>query len=218
MKTEISSKIIENAVEGLKKGSVIVYPTETAYALGCDATNAAAVRRVFKIKKRPLGKTLPLIAGSLAMVKRYCRLAGLEQKLAKKHWPGPLTLVLGIRNQESGIREVAKGVVGQDKTVAIRVSGSKIARDLSHQLGRPIISTSANLAGGEECYSLDEVRQSLRLCHSEPSVASPERSEGASEESLLFIDGGRLKKIKPSTIVKIKNEKIEVLRQGAIEL
>lgn len=193
-------KIIQAAVNYLKKGGVIVYPTETAYALGCDATNMWVVRRVFKIKKRPLGKTLPLIAGSLAMVKRYCRLAGLEQKLAKKHWPGPLTLILRYKTQKTRYK-LAKGVMAKDKTVAIRVSGGKIARALSRRLGRPIISTSANLAGGGECYSVPEVKKQL-----------------GRQPEILILDGGRLKKRKPSTIAKIKDGRVEVLRQGSIKI
>ncbi len=187
-----------------------MYPTETAYAIGCDATNQQAVDLVFKLKKRVKSKTLPLIAGSLAMVQKYCQMSAIEERLAKKYWPGALTMVLNVapcHSHENGNpAALAKGIVAKDGTVAVRVSSHPLARILSRWLGQPIVSTSANLAGEGECYSLEEVKKQFG-CH-------PERSEG----SIVLLDGGRLKKQKPSTIVKIVNGKIKILRQGEIKI
>lgn len=187
-----------------KGGGIVIYPTETAYAIGCDATNQRAVDLIFKIKKRPKNKPLPLIAGSLAMVKRYCRLSKEEEKLARQYWPGPLTLILNIKYYN--IKYLAEGVVAKDGTVAIRVSSHPIARALSRRLGRPIVSTSANLSGAGECYSVAEVRKQLK------------RVGAYCNTPLQIIDGGRLKKRKMSTIVRFKNGKIEILRAGAIKI
>lgn len=193
--------MLKKIIEHLKNGGVVVYPTETAYAIGCDATNQKAVDLVFKMKKRVKSKTLPLIVGSFAMVKKFCQMSAIEEKLAKIYWPGALTMVLNV--VPNGL---AKGIVAKDGTVAIRVSGNKMARKLSRGLGRPLVSTSANLAGEVECYSLEEVKRHFG-CHSERS-----------EESLVLLDGGKLKKQKPSTIVKIVNGKIKILRQGEIKI
>lgn len=188
-------------IKYLKQGGVIVYPTETAYALGCDATNAKAVKRIFKIKHRPLSKTLPLIASSLAMVKRFCQMSKTELKLAQKYWPGPVTVILKIKR----LKDFDKRVVAKDKTVAIRVSSNKIAQNLSRRLGRPLVSTSANLSGKGECYSVSEVKAMLKIEEKRLKIA--------------IIDGGRLKKQKPSTIVMVKKDgEVEVIRQGSLKI
>lgn len=171
-----------------------MYPTETAYALGCDVANQKAVDLMFKLKKRAKSKTLPLIAGSLAMVKRYCKMSAEEGRLAKRYWPGALTMVLNVAPNQ-----LSKGIVAKDGTVAIRVSSNKMARELSRELGAPLVSTSANLAGEDECYSINDAKKSF-------------------SNSVMFLDGGRLKKQKPSTIVKIIDGKIKILRQGEIKL
>src|SRR3989338_1076856 len=101
-------------ISHLCSGGVLIYPTETAYALGCDAANQKAVDLIFKIKKRPENKTLPLIADSLTMVKKYCRLSTAEERLAKKYWPGPLTLILRILDIKN--IKLARGVMAKDGT------------------------------------------------------------------------------------------------------
>lgn len=193
------NKIFLAAVEKLQHGGVMVYPTETAYGLGADATNQRAVDSVFALKKRPKDKSLPLIASSLAMVQRYCILSKKELVLAKKYWPGPLTLVLRVKENNG----LATGTVALDKTVAVRVSGHPLARRLARALGRPLVSTSANFGGAAECYSVEEVSKQLG-----PKIL----------EKVVVLGGGRLPKRKPSTIVRIKeNGEKEIVRQGAIK-
>ena len=85
---------IRKAVEFLKEGKVIVYPTETCYALGCDATSEKACKRIFEIKKRSKEKKLPIIVANLKMAKEYACFDKDALKLAKAFWPGPLTLLL----------------------------------------------------------------------------------------------------------------------------
>lgn len=203
-----------NKVKYLEKGSIMIYPTETAYAIGCDSANQKAVEQVFKIKKRPKSKSLPLIAGSLAMVERYCVMSEAEKELARKHWPGPLTLILKVKSTLSrgaagdgaSPLALAESVITKDGTAAIRVSANKIARGLSQGLGRPIVSTSANVSGQGECYSIKEVKKQLGGI------------DGGGGYELLIIDGGQLKKRKPSTIAKIKDGKLRIVRQGEIKI
>lgn len=186
-------------MEHLKKGGVVIYPTETAYALGSDATNNKAVALIFKIKQRPKEKTLPLIAGSLALVKKWAVLNKQEKVLAKKYWPGALTLVLKSKKDST----LARGVVAKDKTIAIRVSGGKIARALSQKLGAPVVSTSANFSGTKEIYSVEDIKKIFKK---------------DSSKLIYVLDGGVLKKRTPSTIAKVKDGQIEILRQGEIKI
>ena len=185
---------IEQAGEYLEKGGVVIYPTETAYGIGCDATNSEAVDLIFKIKQRPRELTLPVIFGDLIMAKKYVSFNDQEMELAKKYWPGPLTLVVVAK---SGL---ASGCLAKDGTVALRVPGNVLAQKLSLQLGKPIVSTSANLTGQEEIYSVQELQNKFG-------------------EEIYVVNGGILPQHLPSTIVRInKNGETQVLRQGEIKL
>jgi len=188
----------KNAVEILKAGGVVCFPTETAYGLAADATNAKAVRRIFEIKGRGKEKTFPLIAASQSMVEKYAILSPIIRRLVKKYWPGPLTVVAPIRR---GV-ELARGTV-RGRTIAIRVPNHPIARELSKRLGRPIVSTSANVSGEPVCYSIRAVKKQFVDQKFQPD---------------FYLDVGRLPKRKPSTIVMEKNGEIVVLRQGEIKL
>jgi len=183
-------------INHLKAGGLIVYPTETAYGLGADATNQKAVDLVFKIKKRSKKKTLPVIASSFLMVDKYCQISKLEKQIAKKYWPGALTLVLKIKNIK-----LANGVISKDKTLAIRISSNKIAKNIAQKLGNPIVSTSANLSGEGECYNFLEIEKNF-----------------SGLKKIMLIDGGKLLKRKSSTIARINKGDVEILRQGDIKI
>jgi len=184
-----SNENIKKAAEYLKRDKVIVYPTETCYALGCDATNDEACRRIFKIKKRSEKKKLPIIVADLKMAKNYAKFDEGSLKLAKAFWPGPLTLVLENKKKVSSLVT--------DEKIALRVSSNKVARMLSRKLGKPIVATSANISGKPNCYSIKEVlRQGVKAD--------------------LYLDAGRLKKIKPSTIFDV--ERRIILREGPISI
>ena len=188
-------KIITGAVQILKKGGVVMYPTDTAYGLAADIEGGAGIENIFKIKGRIKQKTLPLIAGSRAMADKYVNWTPMGKKLAKKFWPGPLTLVL-----ESRISR--KHIIKQSK-IAIRVPDNKIAQMISKKLGRPITSTSANISGKNECYSVVEfLNQAI----------------GNKRLPDLILDAGKLPKRKPSTIVDATKDQIIVIRKGEINL
>ena len=181
----IKKSELNKSIDILKKSGVILYPTETSYALGCDAGNDKAKARIFEIKGRSKNKELPLIAGSEVMVSRFCKVGMASAALMKQFWPGPLTLVLDARR--------GKG------SVAIRVPGWDLVRMLSNRLGRPIVSTSANLSGRATCYS---ARAALR------------QLGGRGID--LVLDAGRLPRRKPSTIIDDRGKKLRILRQGAV--
>lgn len=200
-----SEKIIKKTVDILQRGGVIIYPTDTAYALGCDAMNKRACARIFKIKHRQKEKRLPLIAGSVAMVKNFCKVDSTSEKLIKKYWPGALTLILKVKSCK------VRKVIGKGETVAVRVPKSKIARAISQRLGRPIVSTSANLSGHSLCYCVNDIlRQFVPSPHSSPTGRGDKLSID------LVLDAGILPRKKSSTIIKIVNGKIEILRRGAV--
>ena len=234
-------RVIEKAVDVLRTGGVLVVPTETAYGLAADATNGRAIRKIYKVKGRSFNKFLPLIAGSLEQMREFFELGKKELEMVKKH--KGLTMVLKVKSQkpppsfdannphswkaDQPKAEKLKKIYllkGQ-KTCAVRISRYKLARELALELGRPITATSANVSGEENCYSVEEVVGQLgrtkfkrplgRLVGDAPKGA---RNIGAVGKIDLIIDGGKLKKRKPSTIVRVQGGKVEVVRQGEIEI
>jgi L-threonylcarbamoyladenylate synthase len=173
-----------------KKIGVIVFPTDTAYGIGCDATDRAAVRRVFAIKGRVRGKALPMIVADLKMAQKFFRISKFEFRISKKYWPGPLSIVLPVRSKKIAKEALYRG------TAAVRVPDSRLARALSKKLGAPLIATSANRSGEPARYSV----KGLRL----PVDA--------------VLDAGALPRRKPSTIVRVQGSKIIVLRNGPIKI
>jgi L-threonylcarbamoyladenylate synthase len=183
---------IQEAIAVLKRGGVVVFPTETAYGLAADARNEKAVARIFEIKGRDEGKSLPLIAANREMVERFAGVPRGLERLASQHWPGPLTLVL------PAMGGLAPGVV-RDGTIAVRVSSHPVARELSEGLGALVTSTSANRAGKPVCYSVGDVRSQL------------------GDAPDMYLDGGVLQPQPPSTIVGVDDYGYpEVLRQGEV--
>lgn len=197
---------LKDAVKIIASGGVIAYPTDTAYGLGADPENQKAVLKIFKIKGRAKEKSLPLIAGNLKIAKKYAILDKLSLQLAKKYWPGPLTLVLAPTTLAK--RRLAKQVF-QNRKLAIRVPDFDVARKLSLALGRPITSTSANISGEAMCYSKRQVEKQFNGRKEQPDYIL---------DACWHRQAGRLRKSKPSTIVEVENGKIIILREGEIRL
>lgn len=179
----------QKIVKILKRGGVIVFPTDTAYGLAADYFSPRALKKVFEIKQRLKEKKVALIASNLKQVKKYFCLNTKELTLAKKYWPGPLTLILRLKNRR--------------KKIGVRVPDSKIARALAGHFKKPVTATSANLSGRPDCYSARAVKNQFKGKKTKPD---------------LIINAGRLKKIKPSTIALVEKNKIKIIRQGPIKL
>lgn len=125
---------INKAIQILKKGGIVVYPTDTAYAIGCKFKDKKAIARIMKLKKRKDDK-FTIIASSLAQVKKYFKLKACQIKIAKKYWPGPVSIVVSPK-------------------YSARVPNNKIARQLARGVGMPIIATSLNVSGQPAVYFL----------------------------------------------------------------
>lgn len=188
---------IEEIVASLKEGQVIVYPTETVYGLGCDATNAAGVEKVFQIKQRQRNKPVLVVAGDESMMMQYVQWTPTLEKISSTYWPGPLTVVAQTKR---GVT-LPDGVVAGDGTIAFRITNHHIAKEISEALGKPLVSTSANISSQVSPSDIDGV-----LSMFEHSDVQPD----------ILIDAGTLPHRTPSTIVRVTNETVEVLRQGEV--
>ena len=188
----INQNNLSGAIEALQNGQTVVFPTETSYGLGCDATNQEAVDEIFKIKQRKSNKPLLVVVPSIEMAKKYLVWNDLLEDLSKKYWPGPLTVV-GEWNKEG---KLAMGVVATDNTIAVRVTDFPLTKFLSTELGRPLVATSANLVDAGDVYDSKKI------------TIKPD----------ILIDGGELPQNPPTTIVSVIDNNLQILRQGQIKI
>lgn len=170
-----SRSAVRQAVRVLKAGGLIVFPTETSYGLGADAKNRRAVNAAFRAKRSSPSKRISVMVADKAMARKFFDVTPRVECLIDAFLPGPLTIIT--------------------KGMAFRIPDHPFCRKLAKKLGRPITSTSANVAGQGDCYSIKQAKDSLK------GVA-------------LFIDGGQLPKRRPSTV--FDTDRRVILRKGPI--
>ena len=192
MTTPAALDQVEKAVGVLRNGGVIAMPTDTLYALTAAADDAGAVRRVFAIKGREQGRPLPLFVSGTEMAERLAVFNEAARRLAARFWPGQLTIV--VPKREDYDSEALAG----SQTVGLRVPDHEVARAVVEALDAPVTGTSANLSGGANPVSAEEVRQQLGDCID------------------LILDAGPCVHGVGSTIVECSGPEPVILRQGAV--
>lgn len=195
---QMSEEQVEKAISVLEQGGVIVYPTETTYGLGCDATNPEAVARIFSIKGRPSGKGLPLIIPDKLYAENVIEMNETAAMLAEKYWPGGLNIIAPVK-ESSLVAEQCS----QDGTQSVRVSSHPFAATIARRLGKPIVATSANVSGQGAIYEVKHVRELFKDQPDKPDY---------------IVDGGKLPARPASTTVKVLGERIEMIREGEIHV
>jgi len=153
----MNTTAIKQTVNHIKKGSIVAYPTEAVYGLGCDPFNAEAVARLRDIKKRTMNKGFILIAADWMQIKKLVKTIAPEKlNVALDSWPGPITWIFPASNQ------VPIWIRGEKNDIAVRVTSHPIAKQLCQTLGSPIISTSANISGQPPLRNHDAVRKQFK--------------------------------------------------------
>jgi L-threonylcarbamoyladenylate synthase len=190
--TDPDPEMIRVAAAHIAAGGVVAFPTDTLYGLGADPQNASAVQKVFAIKGRRDDNPLPLIAASTEAAEQAGRLTVLAHRLARRFWPGPLTLVVPVQAQIA--REVHQGT----NKIGIRVPGHVVARALALASGGVLTATSANPSG-------------------RPPSNDPEEVALLATDGLdALLDAGYSRGGPPSTIVDVSGEWPVLLREGAV--
>lgn len=175
------------ALEVLRNGGVILYPTDTVWGLGCDATNPEAVARIYEIKKRSDSKSLVLLASDLDMVARYIReIPDMAIQLVEVN-DQPMTIIYpgALTGQEC--RGLAHNTVAQDGSVGIRIPVVDFCRDLVHRFGRPIVSTSANISGEPTPRKFADIPQQIKDAVDFIVDPSLERNSTGSASSIIKV-------------------------------
>jgi L-threonylcarbamoyladenylate synthase len=173
----------------LKKGKVIICPTDTVYGFLADASHKKAVDNIFTIKKRPTSKPLSLFIKNITMANNVAIINKKQSNILKKYWPGKYTFILE--------KKTNKKIYGVDKnTVALRIPKHIFLQKLLKKIDRPLVQTSVNISKQETLNSLEDI------------LAVFEKNKLVS----LIIDGGRIKNAKPSKIVDLISKKLTRLR------
>ncbi|MBJ65010.1 MAG: threonylcarbamoyl-AMP synthase [Rhodobiaceae bacterium] len=195
---KINKTNIEKAVDILKNGELVSFPTETVYGLGADASNELAIAKIFESKKRPKFNPLIIHFSSFDEIKENCETNNIIEELNQLFWPGPLTIVLK-RKKTSNLSSLASAGLN---TLAVRIPDNNIALKLIDNLKKPIAAPSANKSGLLS-----------------PTEASHVYNYFRNDKNLsIILDGGPTIIGVESTVVKIDNGKIYILRHGGISL
>ncbi|MEW5844263.1 MAG: L-threonylcarbamoyladenylate synthase [Bacteroidota bacterium] len=183
-------RFINKAVEVLKNGGVIIYPTDTVYGFGCDIYNKEAVERIYTIKQDAGTKLFSFICPDLKDISKYAKVSDYAYKTMRKLLPGPYTFVL------PAAREVPKKLWTKRRTVGIRIPNNQIALTLTKELGNPIVSTSVTTRKGELLFDPSEIQAIFN------------------SQVDLMLAAGALEG-EPSSIVDLSEDEPTVIRYGA---
>jgi L-threonylcarbamoyladenylate synthase len=188
-----SQSSISEAIRVIKIGGLIVYPTDTVYGLGCDPFNRLAVKRLIDAKGERK-KPLPILASDVEHVKVVAEVTEAAEKLARKFWPGPLTIVLKKK------RLLPQMVTFGRYTVGVRVPNHSVALELLRRCDGLLIGTSANISGKKSTATAEEAANQL----------------GGKVD--LILDGGRTRLRKGSTVINLADRRFRLERVGPISL
>jgi len=190
LKVNCDPQGIQKAVRVVSDGGIIVFPTDTVYGVGCDPFNKKSVDKIYKIKNRSKSKPFPILVYSMKEANQIADFDSDSQRLAEKFWPGPLTLILKLK--DSNIEESLE----VKEKIAVRIPNNTCLLDLLSSC-KFLIGTSANISGQESFTNSEECYNSLT-------------------DFDVFLDGGNLEGKGESTILEIKDGKPIIHRSGAL--
>lgn len=183
-------RLIKQVVDCLKKGGVIVYPTDTTYGIGCDIFNRKAVKKIFQIKQRDQRKPFSFICSDIAEISNYAQVSNFAFKIMKRHLPGPYTFIL------HATKVVPDSLSTKQKTVGIRIPQNTICEAIVKELGHPLVTTSANTSG-------------------EDTPQDPRDIDDQMGHLVDFVIDGGISMDEASSVISLLDDEIEILRQGA---
>ncbi len=190
MKVNCNKEGIEKASEIINDGGIVIFPTDTVYGIGCNPYNKESVKKIYKIKSRDIKKSVPVLTYSIETAKKIVEFDQFTEKIVKKFWPGPLTVILKVTDKK------IKESMNLENKIAIRIPDHKCTLELLKKCNF-LIGTSANISGD--------------LPHTDP-----EKCLKKLETYDVFVDGGIITSKGESTIIEIENEQIKIIREGSL--
>jgi L-threonylcarbamoyladenylate synthase len=195
--------ILTNSLENIEliskfilEGKVVSFPTDTLFALSCDATNTQAIENIFTIKSRETIKSLPIFFKNLDQLSEHVDINNTARALINKYWPGALTLILPIK-KNSTISELTHN---NKNTLAVRIPGNQITQKILQLTNKPLVGTSANLSGQPNLLSAEAIATNL----------------GKQLAAILSSSEPLPSDVQPSTIIDCSTNQPKIIRQGII--
>jgi len=192
LKLNCNEEGIEKTSQIIEKGGIVVFPTDTVYGIGCNPYNLNSVKKIYEIKSRTEIKSLPILAYSLEIVKEITLIDKFTEKIIKKYWPGPLTLILTLTDQK--LKESLK----LQNKIAVRIPDSKCTLKLLEKC-KLLVGTSANISGNLSHTNPDECIKNIKNYD-------------------VFLNGGTITSKGESTIIEIEDEEIKIIREGVLKI
>jgi len=192
LKVDCNEEGIERTSQIIEKGGIVVFPTDTVYGIGCNPYNPNSVKKIYEIKSRAEIKSLPVLAYSLDIVKEITLIDKFTEKIIKKYWPGPLTLILTLTDQK------LKNSLKLQNKIAVRIPDSKCTLKLLEKC-KLLVGTSANVSGNSSYTNPDECIKNIKNYD-------------------IFLNGGTITSKGESTIIEIENEEIKIIREGVLKI
>lgn len=189
-----NNSLIDYCVEELKKGNIGIFPTDTVYGIGCDSLNIDTIKKLYDIKNRNLNKPINILVSDTNMVNKFVKnINEIEQKLIQEFWPGALTIIF---NKSDIVPDLLTSGLG---TIGIRMPDSKICLEIINKFGNPLAMSSANISSKS------------------PDADLKSLVEDFNNKVSFIITDDSLDKGIPSTIVRVENNEIKILRNGSIK-
>lgn len=185
---------INTAASILKNGGIGIFPTDTVYGIGCDFLNINSLTKLFTVKRRNLNKPINILVSNQEMIYKFIKDIGpIERILIDNFWPGPLTIIF---NKTSLVPDILTSGLN---TIGIRMPKNKVCLDLINEFGSPLATSSANISN-----------------ENPTSIIDKNLIKNFENKVDFILDSGKIDGGVPSTIVKVENNKINILREGTI--
>lgn len=183
---------INNALQVLQSGGVILYPTDTVWGIGCDATNKDAVEKIYKLKKRIESKSLIILLDDDEKLEQYIEKVPSIARILINNVEEPLTIIY------DGAKNIAKNVLASDNTIAIRIIKHEFCKQLINRFGRPIVSTSANISGEKTPVVFSQINKNIIK----------------KVDYIVNIEQDKISRMKPSKIIRLfENGQYNIIRE-----
>lgn len=190
------NSIIDETVFVLKKGGLVVFPSDTVYGLLVDTQQVDAVKKLIAFKNRPPGKPISVFVTDLSMMNEYAKIDTRQRKILSSFLPGPFTVILDSKHKTSSLLESERGTLG------LRYPDYEPVNELMRKFSKPVTATSANISGKHPHYQAASLLEQL--------------SQKKKDLIDLVVDAGKLPHNEPSTIIDLTRENIKILRKGDI--
>lgn len=186
---------LDKIIECLEKGGVICFPTETVYALSCDANNQAAINKIYAIKQRSLTKPLAVLISDIECARNYVEINSVAAKIIDQYSPGPISYVLPIKENARIDKTIIK-----NSTLAIRIPNHKVAQEILRGYGKPLVGTSVNISSQESAINFKDIPEDMKR-----------------NIDIILEDDNSIVSGVSSTILDLSSGTKRVLREGEID-